>query len=130
MLLPGPEAQQLATYIGWLLHRHAGGIAAGALFIIPSMFLLFALSYIYAAHGDVSWVASIFSGLKPAVMAVVAAAVIRIGKKALKNSVMFGMAGLSFVAIFFLKYPFPPDRAAGRPDRAGSGARCSRGSSM
>jgi chromate transporter len=107
MLLPGPEAQQLAIYIGWLLHRVAGGIVAGSLFVIPSMFVLFALSYIYAAHGDISWVASIFSGLKPAVIAVVAAAVIRIGKKALRNSIMIAIAGLSFVAIFFLKAPFP-----------------------
>jgi chromate transporter len=107
MLLPGPEAQQLAVYIGWLLHKIRGGIVAGALFVIPSMFVLFALSYIYVAHGDVSWVASIFSGLKPAVMAVVAAAVIKIGKKALKNGVMIAIAALCFVAIFFLKIPFP-----------------------
>ena len=107
MLLPGPEAQQLAVYIGWLLHKIPGGIVAGAFFVIPSMFVLFALSYIYVAHGDVSWVASIFSGLKPAVMAVVAAAVIKIGKKALKNSVMVVIAALSFVSIFFFKIPFP-----------------------
>jgi chromate transporter len=107
MLLPGPEAQQLAVYIGWLLHKVRGGIVAGAFFVIPSMFVLFGLSYVYVAHGDVSWVASIFSGLKPAVMAVVAAAVIKIGQKALKNGVMIAMAGLSFVAIFFFKIPFP-----------------------
>lgn len=107
MLLPGPEAQQLAVYIGWLLHRVAGGIVAGSLFVIPSMFVLFALSYIYAAYGNVSWIASVFSGLKPAVIAVVAAAVIRIGKKALRNSTMVTLAGLSFVAIFFFKAPFP-----------------------
>jgi len=107
MLLPGPEAQQLAIYIGWLLHRVAGGIVAGSLFVIPSMFVLFALSYIYAAYGNVSWIASVFSGLKPAVIAVVAAAVIRIGKKALGNSIMIAIAGLSFVAMFFFKAPFP-----------------------
>ena len=107
MLLPGPEAQQLATYIGWLLHKIPGGVVAGAFFVIPSMFVLFALSYIYVAYGEVSWVASIFSGLKPAVMAVVAAAVIKIGKKALKNRVMLAIAALSFVAIFFFKIPFP-----------------------
>jgi len=107
MLLPGPEAQQLATYIGWLLHKIPGGIVAGAFFVIPSMFVLFALSYIYVAHGEVSWIASVFSGLKPAVLAVVAAAVIKIGKKALKNNVMMAMAAFSFVAIFFFKIPFP-----------------------
>jgi len=107
MLLPGPEAQQLAIYIGWLLHRTAGGIVAGSLFVIPSMFVLFGLSYVYVAHGNVGWIASVFSGLKPAVIAVVAAAVIRIGKKALRNSIMLMIAALSFVAIFFFKTPFP-----------------------
>ena len=107
MLLPGPEAQQLAVYIGWLLHRTAGGIVAGSLFVIPSMFVLFALSYIYTTYGNVVWIASIFSGLKPAVIAVVAAAVLRIGKKALRNSAMVAIAALSFVGIFFLSAPFP-----------------------
>jgi chromate transporter len=107
MLLPGPEAQQLAIYIGWLLHRIPGGIVAGSLFVIPSMFVLFGLSYVYAAYGNISWIASVFSGLKPAVIAVVAAAVIRIGKKALGSSTMVGIAALSFVAIFFFKAPFP-----------------------
>jgi chromate transporter len=107
MLLPGPEAQQLATYIGWLLHKIPGGIVAGAFFVIPSMFVLFALSYIYVVHGNVAWVAAIFSGLKPAVMAVVATAVIKIGKKSLKNRAMITMAALSFIAIFFFKIPFP-----------------------
>lgn len=107
MLLPGPEAQQLAVYIGWLLHRTAGGIVAGSLFVIPSMFVLFGLSYVYATYGNISWIASIFSGLKPAVIAVVAAAVIRIGRKALRNRVMVALAGLSFVAIFFFRVPFP-----------------------
>ena len=107
MLLPGPEAQQLATYIGWLLHRLPGGIVAGAFFVIPSIFILFALSYTYAAYGTVPWVASIFNGLKAAIMAVVVAAVIKIGKKALKNSIMVGLAVISFVSIYFLKVPFP-----------------------
>jgi chromate transporter len=107
MLLPGPEAQQLAIYIGWLLHRTAGGIVAGSLFVIPSAFILWALSWIYAAYGNVPWIAAVFYGLKPAVMAIVAAAVIRIGKKALKNKVMWGIAAAAFVAIFFFKLPFP-----------------------
>jgi chromate transporter len=107
MLLPGPEAIQLAIYIGWLLHRTAGGIVAGAFFLIPSVFILWALSYIYAAFGHVPWIAAIFYGLKPAVMAIVAVAVIRIGRKALKNEIMWALAGLAFVAIFFFHAPFP-----------------------
>jgi len=107
MLLPGPEAQQLATYIGWLLHRLPGGIVAGAFFVIPSIFILFALSYTYAAFGTIPWVASVFGGLKAAIMAIVVSAVIKIGKKALKNNIMVGIAALSFVAIFFLQIPFP-----------------------
>src|SRR4028118_211768 len=82
MLLPGPEAQQLATYIGWLLHRTWGGIVAGALFVIPSMFILWTLSFVYVAYGSVPWIAAVFYGLKPAVMAIVAAGAIRIGRKA------------------------------------------------
>jgi len=107
MLLPGPEAQQLAVYIGWLLHRIPGGIAAGALFVIPSMFILFALSYTYAAFGTIPWVAAAFVGLKAAVMAIVVSAVIKIGKKVIKNNVMLCLAVFSFVAIYFLKIPFP-----------------------
>jgi len=107
MLLPGPEAQQLAVYIGWLLHDIRGGIVAGAFFVIPSMFILFALSYIYVAFGTIAWVASVFDGLKAAVMAIVFGAVIRIGQKSLKNAVMISIAALSFVAIFFFKAPFP-----------------------
>lgn len=107
MLLPGPEAQQLAVYIGWLLHRTWGGIVAGALFVIPSMFILWGLSYIYVVYGNVPWIAAIFYGLKPAVLAIVAAAVIRIGRKALKNQVMWGIALLAFIAIYFLEVPFP-----------------------
>jgi chromate transporter len=107
MLLPGPEAQQLATYVGWLLHRTLGGVVAGGLFVLPSIFVLWGLSYVYAAYGKIPWIAAIFYGLKPAVLAIVAAAVIRIGKKALTNEVMWSMALLAFVAIFFLKIPFP-----------------------
>ena len=107
MLLPGPEAIQLAIYIGWLLHKIRGGIVAGALFVVPSSFVLWTLSYIYAAFGNLAWIAAIFYGLKPAVTAIVLVAVIRIGRKALKNEVMWALAVLAFVAIYFLKVPFP-----------------------
>src|SRR6202048_4723954 len=107
MLLPGPEAQQLATYVGWLLHKTWGGIVAGALFIIPSIFILWALSYIYVAFGTIPWIAAIFYGLKPAVLAIVAAAVLRIGSRALKNEVMWTLAAAAFIAIFFFHVPFP-----------------------
>jgi chromate transporter len=107
MLLPGPEAQQLATYVGWLMHKSWGGIVAGSLFVLPSVFILWTLSYIYVTYGKVAWVAAVFYGLKPAVLAIVAAAVLRIGQKALKNGVMWSLAGLAFVAIFFFKVPFP-----------------------
>ena len=107
MLLPGPEAQQLAIYIGWLLHKIRGGIVAGAFFVIPSIFILWVLSYIYAAFGNLPWIAAIFYGLKPAVTAIVLVAVIRIGRKALKNEVMWALAALAFVAIYFFKVPFP-----------------------
>jgi chromate transporter len=107
MLLPGPEAQQLAIYIGWLLHKTWGGIVAGVLFVLPSMFVLWALSFIYAAYGNVPWIAAVFYGLKPAVMAIVAVAVIRIGQKALKNIFNWSIAATAFVGIFFFKVPFP-----------------------
>ena len=107
MLLPGPEAQQLAIYIGWLWHKTRGGIAAGALFVIPSIFILWALSYVYVAYGHVPSIAAVFYGLKPAVLAIVAAAVIRIGSKALKNFVMWTIAAAAFVAIYFFHVPFP-----------------------
>jgi chromate transporter len=107
MLLPGPEAQQLATYIGWLLHKTAGGIVAGGLFVIPSIFVLWTLSYVYAAYGRVPWIAAIFYGLKPVVVAIVIAAVIRIGRKILKNEVMWAIALLAFVCIFRFGVPFP-----------------------
>ena len=107
MLLPGPEAQQLATYVGWLLHRTRGGIVAGALFVLPSAFILWGLSVIYVTWGQLAWIAAIFDGLKPAVLAIVAAAVIRIGKRALKNEIMWGLAVAAFAAIFFFGVPFP-----------------------
>ena len=107
MLLPGPEAQQLAVYVGWLLHRVKGGIVAGLTFIIPAFFIMLGLSYVYAVHGDVEWVDALFYGLGAAVVGIVAAAVIRIGKKALRNGVLYLVAALAFVAIFFLHVPFP-----------------------
>jgi len=107
MLLPGPEAQQLATYIGWLMHRTWGGIAAGVLFVLPSVFILWGLSYVYAAYGNLPSVAAFFYGLKPAVAAIVAEAVIRIGRKSLKNGIFVSLAAASFIGIYFLKVPFP-----------------------
>jgi chromate transporter len=111
MLLPGPEAQQLATYIGWLMHRTWGGVAAGALFVLPSLFILIALSWIYVAFGSVPWVAGLFYGIKPAVAAIVLQAVHRIGSKTLKTPakapVLWAIAVCSFVAIAVLKIPFP-----------------------
>src|SRR5437899_4243184 len=107
MLLPGPEAQQLAIYIGWLLHKTWGGIVAGSLFVIPSIFVLWMLSYVYAAFGNIPWIAAVFYGLKPAVTAIVMAAVVRIGRKALRNEVMWTLATLAFIAIYFFKAPFP-----------------------
>src|SRR3954447_23438253 len=107
MLLPGPEATQLAIYVGWLLHNTAGGVVAGALFVVPSIFVLWTLSFVYAAYGTVPWIAAIFYGLKPVVVAIVVAAVIRIGKKALKNDVMWAIATLAFIAIFVIGVPFP-----------------------
>ena len=111
MLLPGPEAQQLATYIGWLMHRTWGGIVAGALFVLPSLFILIALSWIYVAFGNVPVVAGLFYGIKPAVAAIVLQAVHRIGSKTLKNPlkvpVPWAVAAISFIAIAFFKVPFP-----------------------
>ncbi|CAN5911522.1 chromate efflux transporter [soil metagenome] len=106
MLLPGPEAQQLATYLGWRMHGLKGGIAAGALFFLPAALMLWALSWAYMALGELPWVSAIFYGLQIAVMAIVAAAVLRIGKKALRNAVMWSVAALAFIALFFLKVPF------------------------
>jgi chromate transporter len=107
MLLPGPEAQQLATYIGWLLHRTWGGVIAGVLFVLPSLFILIGLSWLYIAFGDVPLVAGIFYGIKPAVTAIVMQAAWRIGSRALKNNWLWGIAGASFVAIFAFNLPFP-----------------------
>jgi chromate transporter len=107
MLLPGPEAQQLATYIGWLLHRTAGGIMAGGLFILPGVISIMALSYIYAGYGNVSFIEALFFGLKAAVLAIVIQAVVRVGKRALRNRIMIGLAAVAFVAIFFFSVPFP-----------------------
>jgi chromate transporter len=107
MLLPGPEAQQLAIYIGWLLNGNVGGIAAGVFFVLPAFFLILGLSWTYAVHGDIAWVAAVFYGLQPAVIALVAAAVIRVGAKALKTRVHVLLALSAFVGIFFLDVPFP-----------------------
>ena len=107
MVLPGPEAQQLATYIGWLMHRTWGGIVAGALFVLPSLFILIALSWIYIAFGDVAVIAGLFYGIKPAVTAIVVQAAHRIGSRALKNSILWAIAAASFVAIFAFNAPFP-----------------------
>src|SRR5689334_10200579 len=107
MLLPGPEAQQLAIYIGWLLHRTAGGIVAGGLFILPGVFAIMGLSYIYAAYGNVGFVEALFFGLKAAVLAIVIQAVVRVGKRALGNPTMVALAAIAFIAIFFFGAPFP-----------------------
>ena len=106
-LLPGPEAQQLAIYIGWLMHGTRGGIAAGTLFVLPGAVCIMALSYLYAGFGHVGSVGALFFGLKAAVLAVVLQAVIRVGGRALKNRMMLGIAAAAFVAIFFLGVPFP-----------------------
>jgi chromate transporter len=107
MVLPGPEAMQLATYIGWLMHRTWGGIVAGMLFVLPSVFILAALSWIYLAYGNVPLVAGIFYGIKPAVVAIVLAAAWRIGSRALKHPALWAIAAAAFVAIFALDVPFP-----------------------
>ena len=107
MLLPGPEAQQLATYIGWLLHGAWGGILAGGLFVLPSLFILIGLGWIYMAFGQVPAVAGVLYGIKPAVTAIVVFAAYRIGSRALKNAVLWSLAALAFVAIFVFDVPFP-----------------------
>ncbi|WP_165982729.1 chromate efflux transporter [Dankookia rubra] len=106
-LLPGPEAQQLAVYIGWLMHRTLGGVVAGTLFVIPGVIAIMTLSYIYAGWGQVGVIAALFFGLKAAVLAIVLQAVFRVGSRALKNRVMVGIAAAAFVAIFFFDIPFP-----------------------
>src|SRR5437016_9135401 len=107
MLLPGPEAQQLATYIGWLMHRWPGAIVAGGLFVLPGIVAIMALSWIYALFGQVPIVAALFFGLKAAVLAIVLYAVYRVGSRALKSSAMIALAALAFIAIFFSHVPFP-----------------------
>lgn len=107
MLLPGPEAQQLTTYVGWLLHGWRGGLVAGLLFVLPGFLSILLLSVLYAGFQGFTLVDAVFFGLKPAVMAVVVQAVVRIGRKALKNGVMLAIAAASFLAIFFLEVPFP-----------------------
>src|SRR6266542_5234101 len=107
MLLPGPEAQQLAIYIGWLLHGTWGGVMAGVFFVLPSVFILWGLSAIYAAYGSVPAVAGILSGLKPAVVALVLVALVKIGRRALKPRGLVAIAAAAFVGIFILHVPFP-----------------------
>ncbi|MFL9880594.1 chromate efflux transporter [Herbaspirillum rhizosphaerae] len=107
MLLPGPEAQQLATYIGWLMHRTRGGIVAGVLFVLPSLLILIVLSWLYIAFGNLPLIEGLFYGIKPAVTAIVLQAAHRIGSRALKNSALWTIAAASFVAIFALNVPFP-----------------------
>jgi chromate transporter len=107
MLLPGPEATQLATYIGWMMHRTWGGIVAGGLFVLPSLFILIALSYLYMAYGSVPAVAGLLYGIKPAVVAIVLAAAWRIGSRALKHPALWAISLAAFVAIYFVRAPFP-----------------------
>lgn len=107
MLLPGPEAQQLATYIGWLIHRTTGGLVAGVLFVLPSLFILIALSWIYVQFGDVPIIAGLFYGIKPAVTAIVFHATYRIGSRSLKHPFLWGIAAAAFIAIFVFNVPFP-----------------------
>ena len=107
MVLPGPEAQQLVTYIGWLMHKRWGGLVAGALFVLPSLFILIGLSWIYIAFGDVPWIAGLFFGIKPAITAIVVQAAHRIGSRALKNNALWAIAAASFVSILALDVPFP-----------------------
>lgn len=107
MLLPGPEAQQLATYLGWLMHKTTGGVLAGLLFILPSLFLIVGLSWVYVGFGDVPWVAAVFQGIKPAVIAVVIQALHRLGSRSLQKPWMWAMAAASFIAVFVWHVPFP-----------------------
>ena len=107
MVLPGPEAQQLATYIGWLMHRHWGGIIAGALFVLPSFFLLIVLTWIYLTYGNVPAVAGVLYGIKPAIVAIVIFAAYRIGSRTLNTPLLWLIAGLAFIALTIFKLPFP-----------------------
>ena len=122
MLLPGPEAQQLATYIGWRLHGTLGGIVAGSLFVIPSIFIMLLLSYLAVAHIDIPAVAAAFYGIQPVVVAVVIEAVLRIGKKALKHGVLYAFGALAFIAIFFFQSAFPIHRGRSRVRRVAHAA--------
>ncbi|MBX7197568.1 MAG: chromate efflux transporter, partial [Sandaracinaceae bacterium] len=106
-LLPGPEAQQLATYLGWLMHRTQGGIAAGTLFILPGALLMLVLSALYATCRDVTWIAGIFDGLEAVVLAIVIEALVRIGKRALRTRALVALAAAAFLALFVLEVPFP-----------------------
>jgi chromate transporter len=107
MLLPGPEAQQLATYVGWLLHRVRGGLVAGGLFVLPSVLVLLALSYVYAAHGEVPAVAGVLYGFRPVVVAIVAAAALKIGRRAIRRRAHLAFSAAAFAAIYFFAVPFP-----------------------
>jgi chromate transporter len=107
MLLPGPEAQQLAVYTGWLLHKTRGGIVAGALFVLPGALLMWTISYVYVVYGKLPWIESVFYGLKAAVLAIVVSALLRIGRKVLKEPAMLAVAAVSLTAIMLLKLPFP-----------------------
>ena len=107
MILPGPEAQQLAIYIGWLLHGIKGGLVAGILFVLPSVFILLGLSSIYVLFGSVPWVYALFDGLKPAIIAIVIFALIKIGKKSLMSPFYYFVAMMAFICMFFFNIPFP-----------------------
>jgi chromate transporter len=107
MLLPGPEAQQLATYLGWLLHKTWGGIVAGLLFILPGFVLMVAIAIAYVLYGDLGWMQGLLFGLQCATLAIVAEAVLRVGRKALKARLLWGIAALAFVALFAFNLPFP-----------------------
>lgn len=107
MILPGPEAQQLATYLGWLFHGVQGGLAAGILFVLPSLAILLGLNTIYVTFGKILWVSALFLGLKPAVVAIVAVALMKIGKKSLQSTLHYLIAIASFIAIYFFNIPFP-----------------------
>jgi chromate transporter len=106
-LLPGPEAQQLATYLGWLLHRTAGGLVAGILFVLPGALVMLGLSILYAVYGNLPLVGAVFFGVKAAVLAIVVDALLRIGRRALRNRALIGIAAAAFVAIYVLDVPFP-----------------------
>ena len=107
MVLPGPEAQQLATYLGWLMHRTLGGVLAGVLFVLPSLVILMALSWVYVAFGELPAIGGVFYGIKPVVVAIVAHAILRMGRRALRTRTSWAIAGLAFAGSYFLQLPFP-----------------------